>query len=69
MFFLNNSSTEISSLINTEVDETIVSLEAFQGDTALIQTVNELNNLKQCDSQKPTIQALTIQWDSHRGPL
>ena len=45
--FINtlDSSNKISE-DNMEFDESVINLEAFQGDTALIQTVNKLNQLK-----------------------
>ena len=53
MFSLISNSNETDN--NSEKDDQTVILEAFQGDTALIQAVNELNNLKQFSTEPSSI--------------
>ncbi len=51
MFTLIDRFNKEATLTCTEKDEQIMTLEAFQGDSALIQTVNELNLLKINDDE------------------
>lgn len=46
MFSLIDYRDENTALIKNDKEDQTVSLEAFQGDSALINTVNELNQLK-----------------------
>ena len=55
MFNFTNNSKEGLSVSGTEKDEQVISLEAFQGDSALIETVNELNHLKSTVAESTTI--------------
>lgn len=55
MFLFTSGSKENIGFANNENDDTTITLEAFQGDSALIQTVNELNDLKQYSMQDISI--------------
>lgn len=46
MFSIITNISENTIVNNNDNDDQTLSLEAFQGDSALIQTVNELNQLK-----------------------
>jgi len=49
MLFNTTDPANNGATIHHENDEQIISLEAFQGDSALIETVNELHQLKAAD--------------------